>query len=59
MCGICGYVGWQEPEWLRRMRDTLTHRGPDDAGLFHDERVGLGHRRQGNPLSARAPLAGE
>ncbi len=27
------------------MRDVLTHRGPDDSGLFLDERVGLGHRR--------------
>jgi len=30
---------------LERMRDMLTHRGPDDAGLFIDGRVGLGHRR--------------
>jgi asparagine synthase (glutamine-hydrolysing) len=27
------------------MRDILTHRGPDDAGLFIDGQVGLGHRR--------------
>src|SRR5262245_46724105 len=29
------------------MRDTVTHRGPDDAGLYisPDRRVGLGHRR--------------
>lgn len=27
------------------MRDTLEHRGPDDAGLFQDDRVGLAHRR--------------
>jgi asparagine synthase (glutamine-hydrolysing) len=27
------------------MRDVLTHRGPDDCGLFFDEGVGLGHRR--------------
>lgn len=30
------------------MRDVLTHRGPDDAGIFVDARVGrvgLGHRR--------------
>ncbi len=45
MCGICGYVGQQEADWLVRMRDTLAHRGPDDAGLFRDEQVGLGHRR--------------
>jgi asparagine synthase (glutamine-hydrolysing) len=27
------------------MRDCITHRGPDDAGLFIDGNVGLGHRR--------------
>ncbi len=30
---------------LERMRDVITHRGPDDAGLFIDGNVGLGHRR--------------
>jgi asparagine synthase (glutamine-hydrolysing) len=27
------------------MTDTLTHRGPDEAGLYLDGPVGLGHRR--------------
>lgn len=27
------------------MRDVITHRGPDDQGLFIDGAVGLGHRR--------------
>ena len=27
------------------MRDVITHRGPDDEGLFIDGAVGLGHRR--------------
>jgi asparagine synthase (glutamine-hydrolysing) len=27
------------------MRDFLIHRGPDDAGVYIDGRVGLGHRR--------------
>ncbi|MBT5469023.1 MAG: asparagine synthase (glutamine-hydrolyzing), partial [Nitrospina sp.] len=27
------------------MTDALTHRGPDDKGLFFNDRVGLGHRR--------------
>jgi asparagine synthase (glutamine-hydrolysing) len=27
------------------MRDCITHRGPDNAGLFIDGNVGLGHRR--------------
>jgi asparagine synthase (glutamine-hydrolysing) len=30
---------------LARMRDVLRHRGPDDAGLFVDGAIGLGHRR--------------
>ncbi|HEY0659096.1 MAG TPA: asparagine synthase (glutamine-hydrolyzing), partial [Pyrinomonadaceae bacterium] len=32
-------------ETIVRMRDLITHRGPDDGGLFVDEMVGLGHRR--------------
>jgi asparagine synthase (glutamine-hydrolysing) len=27
------------------MRDSIAHRGPDDAGLFIEEGIGLGHRR--------------
>lgn len=51
MCGINGIAYSTrsgkniEPETLRRMRDVILHRGPDDAGEFIDERVGLGHRR--------------
>jgi asparagine synthase (glutamine-hydrolysing) len=28
-----------------RARDTMLHRGPDDAGFYQDESVMLGHRR--------------
>jgi asparagine synthase (glutamine-hydrolysing) len=51
MCGINGIAlssrsGRRvERGALERMRDVLTHRGPDDAGLFIDGAVGLGHRR--------------
>jgi len=27
------------------MRDVITHRGPDEEGIFIDRNVGLGHRR--------------
>jgi asparagine synthase (glutamine-hydrolysing) len=27
------------------MRDVIQHRGPDDAGMFVNARIGLGHRR--------------
>ena len=30
---------------VARMRDVITHRGPDDVGIFVDGSVGLGHRR--------------
>jgi len=50
MCGICGLVSADpraEPDraLIERMRDTLTHRGPDGAGLHIGPGVGLGHRR--------------
>jgi asparagine synthase (glutamine-hydrolysing) len=53
MCGITGFysAGTQNREALielsSRMATTLLHRGPDDAGVWVDERsgVGLGFRR--------------
>jgi asparagine synthase (glutamine-hydrolysing) len=51
MCGICGVALSSrsdrrlERRDLERMRDVLTHRGPDDCGLFLDGPIGLGHRR--------------
>ena len=47
MCGICGVVGFGDADVVRRMRDSLAHRGPDSAGdlFFTNEKIGLGHRR--------------
>jgi asparagine synthase (glutamine-hydrolysing) len=50
MCGICGIVSTEpmavvEPAVIRRMRDTLAHRGPDDEGVYIAAGVALGHRR--------------
>lgn len=50
MCGIVG-IATTAPQsdraWLATARDTLTHRGPDDAGEWWSDcgRVGLAHRR--------------
>lgn len=50
MCGINGIAfsnqarRVDEPR-LRRMRDVIHHRGPDDGGIFVEKNVGLGHRR--------------
>ena len=47
MCGIAGFVGNFDSVLLDQMSATLTHRGPDDSGVWTDEesRVGLAHRR--------------
>lgn len=54
MCGIAGIIDWGGalgPELLRTvtlvMRDSMVHRGPDDAGLWVDEegQCALAHRR--------------
>src|SRR2546423_1603127 len=53
MCGICGIYeyGMNAPgvseALLISMRDQLSHRGPDDAGVYltKDRRLGFGHRR--------------
>jgi asparagine synthase (glutamine-hydrolysing) len=47
VCGICGYVGDNRPELLEPMCAAMVHRGPDDAGTWHDpaREVGLGLRR--------------
>jgi len=51
MCGINGIAFSSRSgrvvsrEVLEAMRDVITHRGPDDEGLFIDRNVGLGHRR--------------
>src|SRR5713226_5848711 len=49
MCGIVGVLATTpvDEQLVARMRDQLTHRGPDHAGLWlsADARTCLGHRR--------------
>ena len=51
MCGINGIALSSrsgrsvDRNVLERMRDVITHRGPDEAGIFVDANIGLGHRR--------------
>lgn len=44
MCGINGFT-WPDEGLVRRMNQVTRHRGPDDTGVFVDERVSLGHNR--------------
>jgi asparagine synthase (glutamine-hydrolysing) len=48
MCGIVGFVGDTEDridETLRGMLSEISHRGPDDSGVWHKQGVALGHAR--------------
>ena len=54
MCGVAGVLDWRaqaNPVWspddglLRRMADTLHHRGPDGRGFLKRPELGLAHTR--------------
>lgn len=49
MCGICGIYNKGNtpvsPEDVLQMRDIMIDRGPDDAGIYIGNHIGLGHRR--------------
>jgi asparagine synthase (glutamine-hydrolysing) len=50
MCGICGIFSFEkgasiQPGVIRQMTQVLTHRGPDDEGIYINKNIGLGHRR--------------
>jgi asparagine synthase (glutamine-hydrolysing) len=50
MCGICGIARTPDgtpfgSDLIARMCRTIVHRGPDDEGIYADDRVGLGNRR--------------
>ncbi len=49
MCGITAIVSSmplaERSQLVKRMTDTLIHRGPDDEGFYNDEQSSLGQRR--------------
>lgn len=48
MCGIVGVLGnIPSKNKIKKARDVLEHRGPDNAGLYYDkqENIALAHRR--------------
>ena len=66
MCGIAGIVAADrlhagDRDRVTRMRDLLAHRGPDDAGIYVDDRAALGHRRLSivDLAAGHQPLANE
>jgi asparagine synthase (glutamine-hydrolysing) len=66
MCGIAGIVAIDRldedaPARATRMRDVITHRGPDEAGLHCDAHAALAHRRLSivDLSTGQQPLANE
>jgi asparagine synthase (glutamine-hydrolysing) len=51
MCGIVGFINFEGHDReearrrIKRMADTLAHRGPDEEGYVVDDNAALGHRR--------------
>lgn len=45
MCGICGFTGPANEAILKKMVKSISHRGPDENGIFSDGTVSLGIRR--------------
>ncbi|MCH8945315.1 MAG: asparagine synthase (glutamine-hydrolyzing) [Nanoarchaeota archaeon] len=44
MCGINGF-NFIDKKVLKKMNDSLEHRGPDNEGVYFGNKVSLGHRR--------------
>ncbi len=65
MCGICGILNLDgkpaSRKLLKRMADTLVHRGPDDYGYYTDGNLGLAHRRLSiiDLASGQQPMSNE
>jgi asparagine synthase (glutamine-hydrolysing) len=66
MCGIAGIVSSEtlspgDACRVEAMRDVLTHRGPDEAGLYQHENAVLGHRRLSivDLATGKQPLSNE
>ena len=47
MCGICGFTSsiLDKKNYLNRMLNQLTSRGPDAEGIYSDHNVNFGHKR--------------
>src|SRR3989339_315974 len=51
MCGITGFIHFschnlEEASFrIRKMADSIAHRGPDEEGFYVDEHAALGHKR--------------
>ena len=45
MCGIVGIINPEASQMIERSTDMVSHRGPDDKGIYTFENLAFGHRR--------------
>lgn len=45
MCGICGFTGKSNRNLIKKMTNTLSHRGPDGEGFYISPELSLGMKR--------------
>ena len=47
MCGICGFTSSisDKKNYLNKMLNQLTSRGPDAEGFYSDDKINFGHKR--------------
>ncbi len=62
MCSICGILDFESKvsyETIKRMNETMVHRGPDDNGIFDGECIYLGHNRLSvmDPKNGKQPMS--
>lgn len=66
MCGICGVLNFDREDHvlesdIRCMCKVITHRGPDDEGIFVKKNIGIGMRRLSiiDLSTGRQPISNE
>tara|TARA_R110002110_G_scaffold376568_2_gene586620 strand:+ start:130529 stop:132445 length:1917 start_codon:yes stop_codon:yes gene_type:complete len=61
MCGVIGVAGEHCPDKIRAVIQRIAHRGPDDSGVYADDRITLGHCRLAiiDPQHGRQPFTTE
>ncbi|WP_457641502.1 asparagine synthase (glutamine-hydrolyzing) [Persephonella sp.] len=65
MCGIIGWITKNQisEKILEQMNNSISHRGPDDSGIYidKDKKIGLAHRRLSiiDPEHGKQPMSDE
>ncbi|MDQ7021817.1 MAG: hypothetical protein Q9M91_08525 [Candidatus Dojkabacteria bacterium] len=45
MCGLTGFSGATNSEVIKKMTDSIEHRGPDDTAYIVNSNFSVGYRR--------------